>query len=146
MGKVKSLLTKRLFLVFIGLLILFLFLEIITISRSSAFGFGTWNLNQSIGGSSWMDRLFRGGNILWMFVLLACTLVYLFIRAIGKETSIIFSTIHIILALTYLLEPTHWMSVAWKYPELNATLVVLNLIYAFFSNNEADVSDDILDA
>jgi hypothetical protein len=59
----------------------------------------------------------------------------------------VLSSLHVVLVFTCFFIPKHWYALGWTYPVLNAVLLVLNLMYAFFWNKDVPkISDDILDA
>jgi len=136
-------LTKYLFLVFVALAVLLYWSE----SRSEVvLGTGVWNLNQT-SGRSWVGNgIFNAQIFLWALMHIS-TVTYVVIHFFRKETQFIFSLLHIILVLTYLLASVYWLSMGWLYHTINIVLLILNLVYAFFWNKDVPkMSDDILDA
>jgi hypothetical protein len=139
----KIALTKYLFLVFVALAILLYWSE----SRSGVvMGTGAWSLNQT-SGRSWVGNgVFNSQIFLWVLMHIS-TVIYIGIHFFRKETQLIFSLLHVVLVLTYVLLSVYWLSMGWLYHALNIVLLVLNLMYAFWGNKDAlKISDDILDA
>lgn len=139
----KNILTRYLSWVFIALGILFLFLDV---KDQFFLGIGTWNLNQTIGRPDWLGiSTIPPEKIVWRLILL-CAMVYTFVRAMGKSTHLLISALHILLVFTCFVRPEYWYALAWTYPVLNAVLLVLNLMYAFFGNKDRlELAEDILD-
>jgi hypothetical protein len=140
----KNVLTRYLSWVFIALGIFFLFLDI---QDQFYIGVGTWNLNQTVEGAGWLGiSSIPPEKIIWRLILI-CAVVYTFIRGMGKNTHLILSSLHVLLALTCFVLPEYWYALDWTYPILNAVLLALNLMYAFLWNKDTlDVAEDILDA
>lgn len=142
----KTIFTSYLSWIFIALGILFLILDLRG-SFSMGIGIGTWNLNQTIGRSNWLGiSTIPPEKIIWRMIFV-CAFVYTLIRNRGGETHFLFSILHLLLTLSCFVITEYWYSLGWTLPILNAVLLVLNLIYAFWIKGESPKTlDDVLDA
>lgn len=125
----KTIFTNYLSWVFIALGILFLMVDL------NSMGIGrieTWNLNQHIGGSEWLGISgIPPSKIIWR-IILVCVVVYTLIRNRRGNTHLLLSVLHVFLTLSCFVIPEYWYRLGWTLPILNAVLLVLNLMYAFF--------------
>jgi hypothetical protein len=140
----KTIFTNYLSWIFIALGILFLILDL---RDSFSMGIGTWNLNRSIGRSNWLGiSSIPPSKIIWR-IIFVCGAVYTLIKSRGGNTHLLLSVLHVLLTLSCFVIPEYWYTLGWTLPILNAVLLALNLMYAFFWNKAVpETLDDILDA